>query len=247
MKLEQVKELVAGVPYMGGKEAARLTNFIHEHQLRSILELGFAHGVSTCYMAGALQELGGGSIVTIDRESSRTLSPALPELLKRGGLEQLVTYYFEPTSYTWRLMKMIEDDPTPRFDFCYIDGAHSWAVDGLAFFLVDRLLKPGGWIIFDDLEWTYATSSLRNADFVKAMSREEQTVPQIRKVYELLVKQHPSYDEFAVIGDWAYARKVRHTAAGPVQTRRETIFVPRLRSPLARRALSLIRRKLERL
>ena len=89
--------------------------------------------------------------------------------------------------------------------------------------------------------------SLRNADFVKAMSREEQTVPQIRKVYELLVKQHPSYDEFAVIGDWAYARKVRHTAAGPVQTRRETIFVPRLRSPLARRALSLIRRKLERL
>ena len=37
-------------------------------------------------------------------------------------------------------MKMLEDDPEPRFDFCYIDGVHNWADDGFAFFLIDRLL-----------------------------------------------------------------------------------------------------------
>ena len=36
-------------------------------------------------------------------------------------------------------MKIIEERSTegkcnPLFDFCYIDGSHSWLVDGLAFF-----------------------------------------------------------------------------------------------------------------
>jgi hypothetical protein len=51
----------------------------------------------------------------------------------------MVNYYFEPTSYTWRMMKMLEEDEGPRFDLCYLDGAHSWFVDGFAFFLIDRL------------------------------------------------------------------------------------------------------------
>ena len=45
----------------------------------------------------------------------------IEELLKKCDLEDYVTYYFEAISYTWRLMKFIEENDGPIFDFCYID------------------------------------------------------------------------------------------------------------------------------
>jgi len=94
---------------------------------------------------------------------------------------------------------MLEEDPITRFDFCYVDGAHSWFVDGFAFFLVDRLLMPGGRIIFDDLNWTYVRSpSLKNTEMVINMPQDERETPQVLKVYELLVKTHSSYSDFMI-------------------------------------------------
>ena len=38
-----------------------MSQFIGDHDIRAILELGFRHGVSTCYMAAILEELGSGT------------------------------------------------------------------------------------------------------------------------------------------------------------------------------------------
>ena len=38
----------------------------------------------------------------------------------------------------------------PIFDYVFIDGAHTWMLDALAFLLVDRLLRVGGYVDFDD-------------------------------------------------------------------------------------------------
>jgi predicted O-methyltransferase YrrM len=211
-----------GIPHMKLARAQEITGVILENRFRSILELGFRHGVSTCYLAGAIDELGGGSVTTIDRSGARDADPNIEELLGRLGLARYVSVFYEPRSYIWRLMKMLEEDPSPRFDFCYIDGAHDWYTDGFAFFLVDRLLVPGGMIIFDDLDWTFATSpNMRNTPEVRSMPEEERVTPQIRKVYELLVKPHASYGEFVVRRRWAYARKLsagRAEGGGPVRT-----------------------------
>jgi predicted O-methyltransferase YrrM len=188
MKNHDVRSLVGDLPHMTVKQAERITKFIADKQVETILELGFSHGVSTCYMAAVLSELGRGSIVTIDLERAREATPNIEELLDRIGESQRVKVFYEPTSYTWRMMRFLEEDTTPRFDFCYLDGAHSWFVDALAFFLVDRLLRPGGWIIFDDLDWTYATSpSLKESEEVRSMPLDEQTTSQVKKIYELLV------------------------------------------------------------
>ena len=65
---------------------------------------------------------------------------------------------------------MIDEDPTPRFDLCFIDGAHDWFTDGFAFYLVDKLLKLNGVIIFNDIDWSYERSKeLRNTERVKKM------------------------------------------------------------------------------
>jgi predicted O-methyltransferase YrrM len=208
MNIDKIRERVKGIPHMTFSQAQIIRDVILKNQFQSLLELGFRHGVSTCYMAGALDDLGRGTILTIDLMNARKAEPCIDQLLADLGLTKYVTVIYEPTSYVWRLMKMLEENPSPRFDFCYIDGAHDWATDGFAFFLVDRLLQPGGLIIFDDLDWTYESSpALRNTERVRLMPQEEKSTPQVRKIYELLVKPHPAYGEFMVKDDWAYARR----------------------------------------
>ena len=43
--------------------------------------------------------------------------------------------------------------PAPGYDFCFLDGAHLWEPDALAALLVTQLLRPGGWLLMDDLHF----------------------------------------------------------------------------------------------
>lgn len=221
MELENVKRVVGDTPFMTLEQASELRDFIAEKEINDILELGFLHGVSTCYLAASLEARGTGHIHAMDLDVQRRVDPNAQALLSSLGLSHRATLHFEPTSYTWRLMKMLDENPEPRFDFCYLDGAHSWFVDGFAFFLVDRLLRPGGWILFDDFDWSYAESpALANTDFVAAMPEDERTTPQIRKVVELLVEPHPDYGEFHCKGQWYYARKLPQARGADAQVKR---------------------------
>jgi predicted O-methyltransferase YrrM len=225
MKIDQVEERVAGLPHMTARQAQAMTSVILENRCTSILELGFRHGVSTCYMAAALDELGTGHITTIDLTTARDESPNVDELLRDLDLAHLVTVFYEPTSYLWRLMKLLEADPQPRFDLCYIDGAHTWFTDGFAFLLVDRLLDPGGLVVFDDLDWTCDSSpALRRTAEVERMPPDERTTPQVRKVYDLLVKTHPDYGGFVEKDGWAYARKAPNARQAGGELRREVVY-----------------------
>ena len=210
MTPEQVKAIVGDTPCMSLDQAKRMRAFIRRHRPRDVLELGFAHGVSTCYMAAALEEIGGGSVTTIDLESSLKRVPSIHDLLGQCGFADRVTVHFEPRSFTWRLMRMLEQPSSPMFDLVYLDGGHSWDVTGFGFFLVDKLLRDGGWLIFDDIDWTYATSpTLRDKPAVHEMPDDFRVTPQVRKVFELLVKQHPDYRRCRVKRDWGYAQKRR--------------------------------------
>lgn len=227
MDLETVRDATESIPHMSFAEGQELTSFVLDNRLYRILELGFCHGVSTCYFAAALDRVGQGHITTIDLDSARSNVPNVDQLLGTLGLHARATVYYEPTSYVWRLMLMLRQQPIPEFDFCYVDGAHNWFTDGFAFFLVDRLLRPGGWIVFDDLDWTYDTSpTLKDTPHVRSMPDDERTTPQVRNIYELLVKPHPGYENFLVRNGRAYAQKKTGEAqAVPGTIRQEIVYV----------------------
>lgn len=209
-EIQRIQNIVRSTPYMTAAVANVLTKIIVENQFTDLLELGFCHGVSTCYFAGALKTLGRGQITTIDLISAKKNRPNIHELLKTLDLERFVRVFFEPSSYNWRLMKFLEERPQPQFDFCYFDGAHDWTTTGFSFFLVDKLLKPGGLVVFDDLHWTHKSSTaLKNTFTVFRMPNEEKSTAQIQKVFDLLVKTHPSYGEFKEIENWGFARKLK--------------------------------------
>lgn len=208
MRFDEVAQLLSGVPHTSRERGRQLYDFVLTERPRNVLELGFAHGVSTCYMAAALQELGEGHIVTLDSVRARQRNPSLPELLDAASLGSKVTPVYCERSYIWELRTLLREEY--RFDFAFIDGAHTWDVDGFAFLLVDKILRPGSWVLFDDLDWTIEGSpSLRNNLDMLNLPEEERQTPQIREVFDLLVRRDPNYGDLRIDGNWAWARKER--------------------------------------
>jgi hypothetical protein len=124
----------------------------------------------------------------------------------------------------------------PRFDFCYLDGAHNWTIDGLSVVLIEKLLRPGGWLLLDDLGWTYAAGTHgpgQGPDDLRLSAAERET-PHVRAVFDLVVRPHASFTEFREDdGWWGWA----HKAPGQPRTyelRRRGGALPRLRRVLRR-------------
>jgi len=203
-----VNKKFGNIPYMSLKRAEQLKDFFKRYDIQKCLELGFCHGKSSAYIAAILKQRGKGHLITVDVKSAMDKNPNIIQMLNELNLSQWVTPYFEPISYTWRLMKMIKNNH-PFFDFCYIDRRHTWDNTGFTFFLVDKLLKSGGWILFDDLDFEYKFLLEQEGGHIWSlkMSKTELKTKQVRKVWELLVKKHPNYTNFSEDGWWGFAQK----------------------------------------
>jgi predicted O-methyltransferase YrrM len=76
VKFEDVDAAVAGTRFMTSPQGRAVHNFIVEKNLGRVIELGFAHGKSTCYLAAAADELGGNAhVLTIDRTAAMDRTP----------------------------------------------------------------------------------------------------------------------------------------------------------------------------
>ena len=221
--IERVREAFGDLEYMGHQDAKFIRDFIVKHDVRDILEIGFFHGKSSAYFAAILEDLGRGHLVTIDRATARQREPNIEHVLSTLDLTHRVTPIYSERSYTWEMGKMIRATPRPQFDLCYFDGEHTWDGTGFGFLLVDMLLRPGGWIIFDDLKWTIkaAIDDLAKAPRSwRACSEDERATPGVKMVFDLLVP-HLGYTDMrtAKNGWWGIARKPLNAALAAAQPR----------------------------
>ena len=237
---------VAGVPFMSPEQGRVVYDHVRSARPVEVLELGTAHGVGAAYMAAALADNGAGRLTTVDFAGA-AYDPAPEQVLARAGVADRVEVVRAYSSYTWWLKEQVQarsdadGNCEPRFDFVYLDGAKNWTVDGLAVVLIEKLLRPGGWLLMDDLDWTYAQDPGREAtDGIvhRELSEPERTEPHLRAVFELIVAQHPSFTELRVQDEWwGWARKA------PGEPRRLTLETSRpLGALLANGARKLVRR-----
>lgn len=238
MDYEAVREGLGGLPFMTPRQGLEIYEHIRRTRPVNILELGTARGASAAYMAAALEANGDGHLTTVD---IRTWDPSASETLERLGLSHRVTVVvLRASSYNWFLKEQIEKrsdsqgNCEPLYDFCYLDGPHEWNVDGLASLLVEKLLLPNSWILFDDFNWTMSDPE----PVLHPYSEEELAQPHVRKIFELLVMQHPSFTQFRIEDDsWAWAQKA------PMRARRMSLETRHTFGDLALRALRTLRGK----
>jgi predicted O-methyltransferase YrrM len=214
MQFDDVRERVSGIQF-----ATASPHRIYEHIRRTrpeaVLELGTAHGVSTSYIAAALEANGVGHLTTVDHGGA-SFDPPPEKLLHDLGLEHRVTIVRAHSSYNWFLKEQIEahsdknGNCEPIYDFCFLDGAHNFDIDGLAVVLVEKLLRPGGWLLLDDLDWTYEIDPWSapelwpdgHAKPFGPLSDEQRAASQVRAVFDVVLKQHLAFTRFICEDEW---------------------------------------------
>lgn len=112
-------------------------------------------------------------------------------------------------SYNWPLMKMLREGAEKYpLEYVYLDGAHVWLVDALAFLLLDHFIVPGGYIEIDDYNWNHARSLARlkkqermelyekiSGNCSRNYTEEQIKTCQVGLVIDLLVRPNPNYIE----------------------------------------------------
>jgi predicted O-methyltransferase YrrM len=246
MGFDEVARAVAGVPFMSPEQGRLVYDHVRATRPAEVLELGTAHGVGTAYLAAGLEDNGAGRLTTVDFAGA-AYDPAPEALLERAGVAGRVQVVREFSSYTWWLKEQVQarsdraGNVEPRYDFVYLDGAKNWTIDGLAVVLIEKLLRPGGWLLMDDLPWTYAQDPSREAtDGIvhRELSEAERREPHLRAVFDLIVAQHPSFTDVRIQDEWwGWAHKA------PGEPRRYSVETSRPLGALVTGSLRRLKRR----
>lgn len=117
-----------------------------------IAEIGIGAGATTYSLAKLFASTG--EIHIFDFESQ--VMP-IKKMINLEGYNNVVPHgntFKIYDSYNFHLFHILEEKGCGYFDYVYLDGAHTFPHDCLAFFLCDMLLKTGGYIEIDDYAWT---------------------------------------------------------------------------------------------
>lgn len=179
---------------------------------RECLELGTGYGATTCVIAAALEELGGGRVTTVDIMVHEPIG--IHVLAAHTGLSRYMNIVCDTAGYNWHLADMIAARTgngvcAPCLDFCFLDGAHEWGADALAVFLVAKLLRPGAWLAMDDLDFRLRGCMPAWETEFAGRTEKELDAYQLDRVFNLVLRQHPDFGEFALAdtGRTGWARK----------------------------------------
>ena len=110
------------------------------------VEIGMACGVSTLAMLTGLQQVGDGHLISIDPYQSTEFRGAGRCAVKRAGLSERHQVIEKPSYLA--LPELV--GAGHLLDFAYIDGWHTFDYVLLDFFYIDRMLRPGGMVAFND-------------------------------------------------------------------------------------------------
>jgi predicted O-methyltransferase YrrM len=115
-------------------------------------------------------------------------------------------------SYNWNLAQLAlrARETGPMLDFAFLDGAHTFTVDAPATMLLKELLRPGGYLLFDDLLWTMATSPTLKEKSARLYPPEQTETPHIKLICDIFMASDPT---FARITDGVSSRRALYRKA----------------------------------
>ena len=124
------------------EEAVRLNGVVRQLRPSVSVEIGFAKGVSTLAITGALEANQQGHHHVID-PFQKHFGYAGVEMVKRAGLSSRLTFHED---FAENVVPSL-----PRLDFAFIDSSHLFDLTIAEFVMVDKKLRVGGLVGFHDL------------------------------------------------------------------------------------------------
>lgn len=107
-------------------------------------------------------------------------------------------------SYAWGLATMVRDleragQPVEIFDFVYLDGAHAFHHDAPACAILKRMIKPGGYLVVDDMKWTFNSSPTMNPtrrpEVGESYTDEQLSVAHVGLIVDVLLRPDDEFEE----------------------------------------------------
>ena len=145
------------------------------------LEVGCAYGVSSLYICEALREVGYKHIVIDPYQHSGWKGIGLANL-RRANYSDIVDFH---EAFSHQCLSRLTEEHV-KIDFAFVDGEHTFDYVFVDFLLIDKLLRPGGIIIFDDFSYP----SIRCVCSYFLLNLRYKCVgPQSRKLSELMAPQ----------------------------------------------------------
>jgi len=132
------------------ERGAFIAGVCREYRPSATLEIGMAWGMSTLFMLEAMADTGAAAPhchAVIDPYQASYFHNAALKAVRDAGAFELIEFFAEPSQIV--LPRMVSAGR--RFELAFIDGDHRFEAAFLDFYFIDRLLKPGGIVIFDDL------------------------------------------------------------------------------------------------
>lgn len=128
------------------KEGEFIADLIRTNGFNKTLEVGCAMGISSLYICSALEGNKDASHIIIDPMQNSDWNSIGITQLEHAGVDffQLIE---EPSEYA--LPRMAECGE--KYDFCFIDGWHTFDHTLIDFFYIDRMLDTGGVVAIDDI------------------------------------------------------------------------------------------------
>lgn len=134
-----------------------LTSIITAHRPKVSLEVGLAYGVSSLYICEALSKVGATKHYLMDPNQSSEWSNIGLTNLRNAGFADLIDFREEMSHLA--LPQILKEGAS--IDFAFIDGWHVFDQVLVDFFFIDKMLKVGGVIAFDDTAWPGVRKVLR--------------------------------------------------------------------------------------
>ena len=134
---------------IGSEEGELLQKLVMELQPAVTLEVGLAYGISALFICEALSRIDGARHIVIDPGQYSSWGGIGLANLEKAGFHSLVDFRCSESQIV--LPQLAAQGV--QIDFAFIDGFHTFDHTLVDFFFVDKMLKPGGVVVFDDANW----------------------------------------------------------------------------------------------
>lgn len=124
---------------------ALLYDLVRRQNFEKTLEVGMAYGLSTLFICQAHNDKGIGIHTAIDPNQDTRFKAIGLLNVRKAGLDSILRFFPAPS---FEVLPQLEGE---HFDFAFVDGRHLFDYVLVDFFYIDKLLKVGGCIAFDDI------------------------------------------------------------------------------------------------